>query len=57
MVLCQVIIIPRCTTVITCLAVGTVVLTFCCVLVMAEEFPGKSPTHTQQLPASLMFAI
>ncbi|XP_032290565.1 adenylyl cyclase 78C isoform X2 [Drosophila virilis] len=40
MVLCQVIIIPRCTTVITCLAVGTVVLTFCCVLVMAEEFPG-----------------
>lgn len=40
MVLCQVIIIPRCTTVIICLAVGTVVLTFCCVLVMAEEFPG-----------------
>ncbi|XP_062128237.1 adenylyl cyclase 78C isoform X1 [Drosophila sulfurigaster albostrigata] len=40
MVLCQVIIIPRCTTVIICLAVGTLVLTFCCVLVMAEEFPG-----------------
>ncbi|XP_032587114.1 adenylyl cyclase 78C [Drosophila mojavensis] len=40
MVLCQVIIIPRCTTVIICLAAGTVVLTFCCVLVMAEEFPG-----------------
>ncbi|KAL7734736.1 hypothetical protein ACLKA6_011024 [Drosophila palustris] len=40
MVLCQVIIIPRCTIVIICLALGTVVLTFCCVLVMAEEFPG-----------------
>ncbi|EDV96903.1 GH16533, partial [Drosophila grimshawi] len=40
MVLCQVIIIPRCTSVIICLAAGTVVLTFCCVLVMAEEFPG-----------------
>ncbi|KAH8372208.1 hypothetical protein KR093_010596 [Drosophila rubida] len=48
MVLCQVIIIPRCTTVIICLAVGTLVLTFCCVLVMAEEFPGKSslPAYT-----------
>lgn len=41
MVLCQVIIIPRCTMAIICLAVGTVVLTFCCVLVMAEEFPGN----------------
>ncbi|BFF99153.1 adenylyl cyclase 78C [Drosophila madeirensis] len=40
MVLCQVIIIPRCTRLIICLSVGTVVLTFCCVLVMAEEFPG-----------------
>ncbi|EDW78851.2 uncharacterized protein Dwil_GK12673 [Drosophila willistoni] len=40
MVLCQVIIIPRCTRLIICLASGTVVLTFCCVLVMAEEFPG-----------------
>lgn len=45
MVLCQVIIIPRCTIVIICLAVGTVVLTFCCVLVMAEEFPGKSASY------------
>ncbi|XP_032573813.1 adenylyl cyclase 78C isoform X2 [Drosophila sechellia] len=40
MVLCQVIIIPRCTRLIICLSVGTVILTFCCVLVMAEEFPG-----------------
>ncbi|XP_030372445.1 adenylyl cyclase 78C [Scaptodrosophila lebanonensis] len=40
MVLCQVIIIPRCTRLIICLSVGTLVLTFCCVLVMAEEFPG-----------------
>ncbi|XP_017122202.1 adenylyl cyclase 78C isoform X2 [Drosophila elegans] len=40
MVLCQVIIIPRCTRLIICLSVGTIVLTFCCVLVMAEEFPG-----------------
>lgn len=46
MVLCQVIIIPRCTMVIIYLALGTLVLTFCCVLVMAEEFPGNyhSPT-------------
>jgi len=41
MVLCQVIIIPRCTRLIICLSVGTVILTFCCVLVMAEEFPGE----------------
>ncbi|EDV52605.2 adenylate cyclase type 8 isoform X2 [Drosophila erecta] len=40
MVLCQVIIIPRCTRLIICLSAGTVILTFCCVLVMAEEFPG-----------------
>ncbi|XP_017048724.1 adenylyl cyclase 78C [Drosophila ficusphila] len=40
MVLCQVIIIPRCTRLIICLSAGTLVLTFCCVLVMAEEFPG-----------------
>ncbi|XP_017138119.1 adenylyl cyclase 78C isoform X2 [Drosophila miranda] len=40
MVLCQVIIIPRCIRLIICLSVGTVILTFCCVLVMAEEFPG-----------------
>lgn len=37
-VLCQAIIIPRCTTLVICLAVSTILLTAGCVLVMAEEF-------------------
>lgn len=37
-VLCQAIIIPRCTILVICLAVSTILLTAGCVLVMAEEF-------------------
>ncbi|XP_059217173.1 adenylyl cyclase 78C isoform X2 [Stomoxys calcitrans] len=39
-VLCQIIIIPRCTNLVICLAIGTIFLTFSCILVMAEEFSG-----------------
>ncbi|XP_055913036.1 adenylyl cyclase 78C isoform X2 [Eupeodes corollae] len=39
-VLCQTIVIPKCTKLIICLAVGTIVLTAGCILVMAEEFSG-----------------
>ncbi|XP_055845883.1 adenylyl cyclase 78C isoform X2 [Episyrphus balteatus] len=39
-VLCQTIVIPKCTKLIICLAVGTLVLTAGCILVMAEEFAG-----------------
>lgn len=37
-VLCQAIIIPRCTILVICLAVSTILLTAGCILVMAEEF-------------------
>lgn len=39
-VLCQAIIVPRCTFLVICLAVSTLLLTAGCILVMAEEFTG-----------------
>lgn len=39
-VLCQAIIVPRCTLLVICLAVSTLLLTAGCILVMAEEFAG-----------------
>lgn len=40
-VICQSIIVPRCTILVICLAVSTLLLTAGCILVMAEEFTGK----------------
>lgn len=37
-ILCQSIIIPKCIQLVICLALSTVLLTFACILVMAEEF-------------------
>ncbi|XP_065361143.1 adenylyl cyclase 78C isoform X1 [Calliphora vicina] len=39
-VLCQIIIIPRCTNLLICLAIGTIILIISCIIVMAEEFRG-----------------
>lgn len=39
-VLCQAIILPRCTVLVICLAISTMLLTAGCILVMAEEFSG-----------------
>nr|XP_036218530.1 adenylyl cyclase 78C isoform X2 [Bactrocera oleae] len=52
-VMCQVIIIPRCTKLIICLVVGTICLTFSCVLVMAEEF-SNLPLYLKQNSAKLV---
>ncbi|XP_061392005.1 adenylyl cyclase 78C [Musca vetustissima] len=52
-VLCQIIIIPRCTNLVICLAIGTIVLTFSCILVMAEEFSGL-PTILKRNSAKLV---
>ncbi|XP_017484443.1 PREDICTED: adenylate cyclase type 8 isoform X2 [Rhagoletis zephyria] len=52
-VMCQVIIIPRCTKLIICLVVGTIFLTFACVLVMAEEF-SNLPLYLKQNSAKLV---
>lgn len=40
-VICQAIIVPKCTELVICLAVSTVLLTAGCILVMAEEFKGE----------------
>lgn len=40
-VLCQAVIVPRCTTLVICLGVATFLLTAGCILVMAEEFTGS----------------
>lgn len=40
-VCCQIIIVPKCTELVICLAVSTVLLTAGCILVMAEEFKGN----------------
>ncbi|XP_054734331.1 adenylyl cyclase 78C [Anastrepha obliqua] len=52
-VMCQVIIIPRCTKLIICMVVGTIFLTFACVLVMAEEF-SNLPIYLKQNSAKLV---
>lgn len=52
-VLCQSIIIPRCTVLVICLAVSTVILTVGCMLVMAEEFTGL-PLFLQRSSATLV---
>ncbi|KAM7358388.1 adenylyl cyclase 78C [Cochliomyia hominivorax] len=39
-VLCQFIIIPHCTNLIICLSIGTIILVFSFIIVMAEEFSG-----------------
>lgn len=52
-VLCQAIIIPRCTILIVCLVVSTILLTAGCVLVMAEEFP-RFPAFLQMSSATLV---
>lgn len=52
-VLCQALIIPRCTVLIVCLSVSTVLLTVGCVLVMAEEF-SRFPIFLQRSSATLV---
>lgn len=52
-VLCQSIIIPRCTVLVICLAVSTVILTLGCGIVMAEEFNGL-PMFLQRSSATLV---
>lgn len=52
-ILCQSIIIPRCIHLIICLALSTVLLTFACILVMAEEF-SCLPTLLQKSSATLV---
>ncbi|XP_037906761.1 adenylyl cyclase 78C isoform X1 [Hermetia illucens] len=52
-VLCQAIVIPKCTVLIICLAVSTLILTAGCILVMAEEFSGL-PKILQRSSASLV---
>lgn len=52
-VLCQSIIIPRCTILVVCLAVSTILLTGGCILVMAEEFSGL-PIILQKSSATLV---
>ncbi|XP_067644298.1 adenylyl cyclase 78C isoform X2 [Eurosta solidaginis] len=52
-VMCQVIIIPRCTKLIICLVVGTIFLTFASVLVMAEEF-SNLPLYLKENSAKLV---
>lgn len=49
----QAMIIPRCTILIICLSVSTVILTFQMLLVMAEEFPNL-PVFLQKSSASLV---
>lgn len=52
-VLCQAIILPRCTVLVICLAISTVLLTAGCILVMAEEFSGL-PIILQKSSATLV---
>lgn len=52
-VLCQAIIVPRCTVLVICLAVSTILLTAGCVLVMAEEFSAL-PIILQKSSATLV---
>lgn len=52
-VLCQAVVVPRCTVLIVCLAVSTIFLTAGCVLVMAEEFV-KLPAFLQKCSATLV---
>lgn len=52
-ILCQSIIIPRCIHLVICLALATVVLTFACILVMAEEF-SCLPILLQRSSATLV---
>lgn len=52
-VLCQTIILPRCTVLAACLAISTVLLTAGCILVMAEEFSGL-PIILQKSSATLV---
>ncbi|XP_037049946.1 adenylyl cyclase 78C isoform X2 [Bradysia coprophila] len=52
-VICQAIIMPKCTALVICLAVSTVLLTAGCILVMAEEFKGL-PNVLQRSSASLV---
>lgn len=52
-VLCQSIIVPRCTILVVCLAISTILLTGGCILVMAEEFSGL-PIFLQKSSATLV---
>lgn len=52
-VLCQAVVVPRCTTLIVCLLISTVFLTGGCILVMAEEFV-KLPIFLQKCSATLV---
>lgn len=51
--LCQATVVPRCTILIVCLVVSTIILTAGCVLVMAEEFV-KLPIFLQRCSATLV---
>lgn len=52
-VLCQTIIIPRCTVLVICLTISTILLTCGCILVMAEEF-SSLPIILQKSSATLV---
>lgn len=52
-VLCQAIVVPRCTVLIICLGVSTIILSAGCVLVMAEEFV-QFPMFLQKCSATLV---
>lgn len=52
-VLCQAVVVPRCTILIVCLVVSTIFLTAGCVLVMAEEFV-KLPVFLRKCSAILV---
>lgn len=52
-VLCQAIIIPKCTVLVVCLTISTIFLTIGCILVMAEEF-SSLPIFLQKSSANLV---
>lgn len=52
-VLCQTVVVPRCTILVVCLVVSTIFLTAGCVLVMAEEFV-KLPVFLRKCSATLV---